>query len=340
MAKSVADNGKNQQKTKSSNSRSIGSAAKSVNGRSKSDSNAHHILLEAVCAARQSAGWTQSELGRRANLKAQAIARLEKGTGSVANFGAVMTQLGIELTGIGPGKTLPDQLRGNLAKRSMSLDDLAARTGLARNTIANLVEGVGTIASLLRLLDVIAPKARRKVAKQSSMDPLDRADPDSRFTPPEFMAEIYAAFGPIDLDPCANHQSKVKAARKIYFSEGGDGLKENWTGNFVFVNPPFSNITTWLKRAHDQWKAGHAKTIAFLAPTRIDTTYFHEVVIAGPQTKAFVRRGRVSFAMPSGKKQSNSQPLLLIVFGSTKEQRRRYDELAPGFWMERENYET
>ncbi len=51
-------------------------------------------------------------------------------------------------------------------------------------------------------------------------------DADSRFTPPEFMAGIYEAFGEIDLDPCAHLQSPVIARRRILLSEGGDGLAD------------------------------------------------------------------------------------------------------------------
>ncbi len=192
----------------------------------------------------------------------------------------VMTALEFRLTGLGAGKTLPAQLRDCRRKRSLSLDQVAVRTGLSRTTIACLERGGGSVASLLRLLAFIAPRARRRAPERSYWGEGDKDDRDSRFTPPDFMTSIYAAFGEVDLDPCAHRLSPVIAQRRIILSEGGDGLVDDWSGRLAFVNPPFSKLLTWLRRAHDQWQAGNVETIVCLVPVRTDSAWFHDTLSA------------------------------------------------------------
>ncbi|MGN6278951.1 MAG: helix-turn-helix domain-containing protein [Sphingomonas sp.] len=52
-----------------------------------------------------------------------------------------MTALDFRLTGLGPGSTLAEQLRNRRLKRSLSLAQVAARSGLSRGTVANIERG-------------------------------------------------------------------------------------------------------------------------------------------------------------------------------------------------------
>ena len=282
--------------------------------------------------ARTSFGWSRKELAGQAGLATQTVIALEQGGGRMTSLVAVLLALDIRIVGIGQGGTIADQLRNRRNKRSITVAALATQTGLSRANISSLESGKGSVASLLRVLPVLAPKARKANAK-SGPNPVDKLDPDSRFTPPNFMENIYAAFGPVDLDPCAHRQSAVKAKRCIYKSEGGDGLKENWVGQFVFVNPPFSDINIWLQRAYAQWKGGYADLIACLVPYRADTRFFHETLLC--EASVFQYMGRVKFGTPSGGSHTNFQPLMLIVFGATAEQKRRYASRASGSWLMR-----
>lgn len=181
----------------------------------------------------------------------QAIKRLEAGVGSVRNLIAVMSAVEFSLTGLGPGATLPAQLKARRLEKGLSLAKAASRSGLSRATVAALENGGGSVASLTALLAVLAPRARRRAPERSYWGQGDKLDRDSRFTPPDFMAAIYRAFGEVDIDPCAHVASPVVARTKILLSEGGDGLVDDWSGDLAFVNPPFSNQLRWLRRAHE-----------------------------------------------------------------------------------------
>ncbi|MGI8942736.1 MAG: DNA N-6-adenine-methyltransferase [Qipengyuania sp.] len=305
----------------------------SRHSRPEYDTKERQILIEELRQARRSAGWSHRTLAERISSDAQTIRRLERGIGSVSTLIAAMTALDFRLTGMGAGKTLPEQLRNRRRERSFSLDQTAVRTGLSRTTIASLERGGGSVASLLRLLAVISPKARRRLPERSYWGQGDKEDRDSRFTPPDFMASIYAAFGQVDLDPCAHQLSPVVAHRRIVLSEGGDGLVDDWSGRLAFVNPPFSELLKWLRRAHDQWKAGNVETVVCLVPVRTDSAWFHNTLSA--VADIYLLQGRVRFLNAQGKGQHTPFSLMVLTLGATSEQRAQYAELVPGFWLAR-----
>ena len=272
-------------------------------------------------------------MAERIGVEAQTIKRLEKGVGSVATLAAAMAALGFRLAGIGPGRSLTDQLRTLRHKRSLSLDAVAAKAGLSRATVASLERGGGSVGSLINLLKTLAPQARRQARERAFWGQGDKEDRDSRFTPAEFMSNVYLAFGEIDLDPCANRLSPVKANRRILIEEGGDGLIDAWSGKTAFVNPPFSALLVWLRRAHDQWKVGRVGTVICLVPARTDSAWFHQTLSA--DAHIYFLQGRVRFLDGRGRAQPTPFSLMVLTLGATEEQRRRYAGLVPGFWLSR-----
>lgn len=266
-------------------------------------------------------------------MDAQAIKRLEKGVGSVSTLVAAMSALDFVLTGLGPGATLPERLRARRRQRSISVVDLAARTGLSRATITSLERGGGSVASLARLLAVLAPGVRRRAPERSYWGQGAKDDRDARFTPADFMASVYAAFGEIDLDPCAHLLSPVLARRRILLSEGGDGLTDEWSGRVVYMNPPFSALLRWLRRAYDQWRAGNVETVVCLVPVRTDSSWFHETLSV--DADIYFLKGRLRFLNGEGRGQHTPFSLMVLTLGATAEQKARYAELVPGFWFAR-----
>lgn len=272
-------------------------------------------------------------MAKRVGVDPQIIKRLEKGIGSVAALTAAMAALNLHLAGVGPGRTLPDQLCARRQKLLLSLTEVAAKTGLSRTTIASLERGGGSVASLLRLMAVLAPRAHRRAPERSYWGQSNKDDRDSRFTPADFMANIYAAFGDVHLDPCGHPLSPVVARRRILLSEGGDGLVDDWSGVLAFVNPPYSQLLAWLRRAYEQWRAGKVGTVVCLVPVRTDSAWFHETLSA--DADIYLLQGRVRFLNLQGRSQHTPFSLMILTLGATSDQKQRYAELVPGFWMSR-----
>ncbi len=291
------------------------------------------MLVMALIDARRSIGMSQVALATRIGVAPLQIKRLERGIGSVATLTAAMAALDFRLTGIAPGKDLATQLRARRLRRGLTVVDVAARTKLSRTTVASLERGGGTVATLLRLMKVIAPRARRRAQERVYWSEGDKADRDVRFTPPEFLARINDVFGVIDLDPCGHVLSPVVAKRRILLEEGGDGFVDDWSGRLTFVNPPFSETLRWLKRAHDQWSRGNVGSIVCLVPVRVDSRFFHETLTV--EADIFLLLGRVPFGDIRGKSQHTPFSLMLVAFGTSAEQRARWAEIAEGYWLAR-----
>lgn len=293
------------------------------------------MLIEELRTARRSVGLTQRALADRIGADAQTIKRLEKGVGSVRTVTAVMEALDFRLTGLGSGETLGEQLRRRRLKRSLTLHELAERSGLARGTVAGLERDEGSVASLLAVLAELAPGLRRRAPERAYWGQRDKRDRDVRLTPPGFMKAIYASFGEVDLDPCGNEASAVVAHRRILLSEGGDGLRDDWSGGLAFVNPPFSDLLTWLRRAHEQWSLGNVRTVVCLVPVRTDSAWFHHTLSA--DADIFLLQGRIRFLDLDGRAQPTPFSLMLLTLGTTLEQRTRFQQAAPGFWLVRDS---
>jgi hypothetical protein len=116
------------------------------------------------------------------------------------------------------------------------------------------------------------------------MFPEARVDPgldlDRRYTTPETMHLIkrLADVSAWDLDAAADAESHW--AEK-WFGIEADGLAQDWDGH-TFVNPPFSDIGPWVKKAWSEWaRPGALQTVAMLLPAnRTEQPWWQEHVEA------------------------------------------------------------
>jgi phage N-6-adenine-methyltransferase len=76
-----------------------------------------------------------------------------------------------------------------------------------------------------------------------------RAHVDDRALPPEDFAVLQERFVfTIDV-AAASHNAKLPR----YYTIDDDGLAQDWTGERVYCNPPYSSIEPWLEKAHSEW---------------------------------------------------------------------------------------
>ena len=96
---------------------------------------------------------------------------------------------------------------------------------------------------------------------------------------------VYPVLGePIDLDPCSNDQSIVKARRKISLPD--DGLAVPWRGK-IYVNPPYGMpaILEWVKKCVLENRHNGAEIIALL-PANTSAEWFD--IVAATSRAAFL----------------------------------------------------
>ncbi len=123
-------------------------------------------------------------------------------------------------------------------------------------------------------------------------------------TPQWLFDELNEEFG-FTLDVCASAENH-KCAR--YFDIEADGLKQDWSGDVCWMNPPYGReIIHWVKKAYEESLKG--ATVVCLLPVRTCTKWFHGYVYH----KAEIRflEGRLRFV---GAENSAPFPSMIAIF--------------------------
>lgn len=106
------------------------------------------------------------------------------------------------------------------------------------------------------------------------------------------------------IDVCATAEN-AKCAR--FFTEEQDGLRQSWTGERCWMNPPYGRaIGHWMRKAWEESQRG--ALVVCLVPARTDTGWWHDYAIRGAVTYI---RGRLKFG---DGKNSAPFPSALVVF--------------------------
>lgn len=133
-------------------------------------------------------------------------------------------------------------------------------------------------------------------------------------TPQDFFDKLGWQFGPFTLDPCATADN---TKCDIFYTEENDGLKQDWSGHTVFVNPPYGRgIDRWIEKGFAAGKEADTRVV-MLIPARTDTRYWHDYVMKA--AKVYFIKGRLKFG-----NHTNSAPFpsAVVVFDGLQE---KYD---------------
>ena len=127
-------------------------------------------------------------------------------------------------------------------------------------------------------------------------------------TPQDLFDELDRIFH-FDLDPCA---TPTNAKCELFFTKEDDGLRQNWGGHRVFMNPPYGHqIKKWVRKAYLESLKPNTVVVCLL-PARTDTQWFHEYCAKG---KVWFIKGRLKFG---GSKNSAPFPSMVVIFGDTE----------------------
>ncbi len=125
-------------------------------------------------------------------------------------------------------------------------------------------------------------------------------------TPQDFFDQLDNEFH-FTLDPCAD-ESNHKCER--YFTKEQDGLKQDWSGEIVFCNPPYGRkVGEWVQKCFQEVYAGDCKCAVLLLFSNTDTKWFHDWIYHKAEVR-FVK-GRLKFG---GGKVNSPKPSMVVVF--------------------------
>jgi phage N-6-adenine-methyltransferase len=127
-------------------------------------------------------------------------------------------------------------------------------------------------------------------------------------TPQDFFAKLNHEFR-FTLDPCASPQN---AKCRRFFTKKQNGLVRDWSGERVFLNPPYGYlIGYWLRKAREESVKG--ALVVCLVHARTDTRWWHENVQNIADEVRFVK-GRLKFESPTGKRSSAPFPSAVVIY--------------------------
>ena len=120
-------------------------------------------------------------------------------------------------------------------------------------------------------------------------------------TPQDFFDKLNDEFH-FTIDVCATPNN---AKCKRYYTEKEDGLLQDWSGETVWMNPPYGRkVGAWVKKAYES-----NTTVVVLIHSRTDTRWFQDWVYHKAELR-FVR-GRLKFG---DSKQSSPFPSLVAIY--------------------------
>jgi hypothetical protein len=128
---------------------------------------------------------------------------------------------------------------------------------------------------------------------------------DEHDTPIEFFAPIADAVGGFDFDPCASDTSDLAEENNRLTG----GLERDWYGK-TFMNPPYSEVSDWMKYASYEHEHGHTDLIVGLVFARTGTQWFHNYARSADML-CFVE-GRLCFG---NQENSAPTPSMVAVWG-------------------------
>jgi phage N-6-adenine-methyltransferase len=128
-------------------------------------------------------------------------------------------------------------------------------------------------------------------------------------TPQAFFNKVNSEFH-FTLDVCAVPQT-AKCNR--YFTPEMDGLKQDWSKDICWMNPPYGrHQIKWIQKAYKESLKG--ATVVCLIPARPDTIVWHEYIF--PYAEVRFIKGRISFV---GADSGALFPSALVIFGNETE---------------------
>jgi site-specific DNA-methyltransferase (adenine-specific) len=127
---------------------------------------------------------------------------------------------------------------------------------------------------------------------------------NNNYTTPQFLFDALDYEFGFDFDPCPLNLNPTLPL---------DGLRSDWSGKRVFVNPPWSDIMPWVNRAFDS----HAEIVVMVLPARTDTPWYHRVKDRGAEVRLF--RKRVHFVKGTEKRAPTDGTMVAVIRPQTQQ---------------------
>ena len=151
-------------------------------------------------------------------------------------------------------------------------------------------------------------------------------------TPQKYVDAVRSFLGDIDLDPCSNERSIVRAGREYRLPV--DGLRESWDFRRIYVNPPYgadkdrgTTIKHWLARCAEA-NANFGSEVVALVPVAANTSHWKDYVWGVATAVAFLYDTRLKFIVDNGGDKGAPMACAMVYWGGAFD---RFDDAFSAF---------
>ena len=130
-------------------------------------------------------------------------------------------------------------------------------------------------------------------------------------TPPDLFGWLQLSFD-FTLDPCCR---KETAKCEKYYTVEDNGIFQSWENERVFMNPPYSEIPTWVNKAVLEVEKNNCPLVVGLLPAWTDRLWFHEYIYPDRAEIKFLQ-GRVKFLMNGESKDAPTFGSMIVIWRS------------------------
>lgn len=163
---------------------------------------------------------------------------------------------------------------------------------------------MNTTQAMLLFPDLLDPKQ------------LDAGDAsDGWYTPPWLIEKARFVLGAIDLDPATCEAAQAIVRAEHYYTEHENGLIQPWHDR-MWINPPYSASTAWVRRAIREYQAGTISAALVLTNSYTETGWWQDLATVATM---LLFRGRLEFWHPLKRATRNRTGQTLAYLGPDRD---------------------
>lgn len=121
--------------------------------------------------------------------------------------------------------------------------------------------------------ELVEPEQALTPAEHSRMV-MTSSNTDDHWTPKEVIDAVLKCFDEyIELDPCSN-DGEPNVPAELAYCKDQDGLSCDWVADTLYMNPPYSEVKTWVQKLIHEIDQGHTKQAIALVKADTSTQWF------------------------------------------------------------------
>ena len=206
---------------------------------------------------------SRADLARKSGVSKETLRTLEAGLGDVRlQTLEAASALGLVLTGLAPAASWGERMRIERVSRNLTARETTSLTAVSHPTILRMEKGLCSVSTFLRAAAAFDINLKL-IERGDKYDELGRRLTDEMYTEPNFIGKIQSCVE-LDLDVCAPSNRSTAVCAKASITREQNSLIVSWSARTVWMNPPFSLVSSFAQKAAEELRCGNIQNLIFL----------------------------------------------------------------------------